>query len=162
MEAVASDPARENAVIDRAQRLEAIQRMVSQTGNSEVLGTLSAELQHELANSDEPLNSVQARLQSLSNSGVTELDKAQYAALKADSALASPVQTSRLVGSQASAAVGGNPVATYGDDLIGGAGEYPAVSQRRDCGRWAGVGWGPDIGFPSNSCLGPGSNYDLS
>lgn len=112
LEAVASDPARENAVIDRAQRLEAIQRMVSQTGNSEVLGTLSAELQHELANSDEPLNSVQARLQSLSNSGVTELDKAQYAALKADSALASPVQTSRLVGSQASAAVEGNPAAT--------------------------------------------------
>ncbi|MDA9799232.1 flagellar hook-length control protein FliK [Luminiphilus sp.] len=111
-ETLASDSARENAVIDRAQRLEAIQRMVSQTGNSEVLGTLSAELQHELANSDEPLNSVQARLQSLSNSGVTELDKAQYAALKADSALASPVQTSRLVGSQASAAVEGNPAAT--------------------------------------------------
>ena len=103
LEAVASDP---------AQRLEAIQRMVSQTGNAEVLGTLSAELQHELANSDEPLTSVQARLQSLSNSGVTEFDKAQYAAQKADSTLASPVQTSRLVGSQASAAVGGNPAAT--------------------------------------------------
>ena len=112
LEALASDPAQENAVIDRAQRLEAIQRMVSQTGNAEVLGTLSAELQHELANSDEPLTSVQARLQSLSNSGVTEFDKAQYAAHKADSALASPVQTSRLVGSQASAAVGGNPAAT--------------------------------------------------
>ncbi len=112
LEAVASDPAQENAVIDRAQRLEAIQRMVSQTGNAEVLGTLSAALQRELANSDEPLNSVKARLQSLSNSGVTEFDKAQYFAHKADSALASPVQTSRLVGSQASAAVGGNPAAT--------------------------------------------------
>ena len=111
-EASVSDPAQENAVIDRAQRLEAIQRMVSQTGNAEVLGTLSATLQRELANSDEPLNSVKARLQSLSNSGVTEFDKAQYAAHKADSALASPVQTSRLVGSQASAAVGGNPAAT--------------------------------------------------
>jgi len=112
LEALVSDPAQENAVIDRPQRLEAIQRMVSQTGNAEVLGTLSAALQHELANSDEPLNSVQARLQSLSNSGVTEFDKAQYAAHKADSALASPVQTSRLVGSQASAAVGGNPAST--------------------------------------------------
>jgi flagellar hook-length control protein FliK len=112
LEALASYPAQENAVIDRSQRLEAIQRMVSQTGNSEVLGTVSAELQRELANSDEPLNSVQARLQSLSNSGVTEFDKAQYFAHKADSALAPPVQTSRLVGSQASAAVGGNPVAT--------------------------------------------------
>ena len=112
LKALASDPAQENAVIDRPQRLEAIQRMVSQTGNAEVLGTLSAALQHELANSDEPLTSVQARLQSLSNSGVTEFDKAQYAAHKADSTLASPVQTSRLVGSLASAAVGGNPAAT--------------------------------------------------
>ena len=112
LEAPVSDPAQENAVIDRAQRLEAIQRMVSQTGNAEVLGTLSAALQHELANSDEPLTSVQARLQSLSNSGVTEFDKAQYFAHKADSALASPAETSRLVGSQASAAVGGNPAAT--------------------------------------------------
>jgi flagellar hook-length control protein FliK len=110
-EAAASDPAQENEVIDRAQRLEAIQRMVSQTGNAEVLGTVSAALQRELANSDEPLNSVKARLQSLSNSGVTEFDKAQYVAHKMDSALASPVQTARLVGSQASAAVGGNPTA---------------------------------------------------
>jgi flagellar hook-length control protein FliK len=50
-------------------------------------------------------------LQSLSNSGVTEFDKAQYVAHKSDSALASPVQTARLAGSQASAAVGGNPIA---------------------------------------------------
>ncbi|MDA9942043.1 flagellar hook-length control protein FliK [Luminiphilus sp.] len=111
-EALASDPAQENDVIDRSQRLEAIQRMVSQTGNSGVLGTLSAELQHELANSDEPLNSVKARLQSLSSSGVTELDKAQYFARKVDSALVSPVQTSGLIASQASAAVGGKPAAT--------------------------------------------------
>jgi flagellar hook-length control protein FliK len=110
-EAVASDPAQENEGIDRAQRLEAIQRMVSQTGNAEVLGTVSAALQRELANSDEPLNSIKARLQSLSNSGVTEFDKAQYVAHKSDSALASPVQTARLAGSQASAAVGGNPIA---------------------------------------------------
>ena len=110
-EALASDPAQENAVIDRAQRLEAIQRMVSQTGNAEVLGTVSAELQRELANSDEPLNSVKARLQLLSNSGVTEFDKAQYFAHKADSALASPVQASRLAGAQASAAMGGNSIA---------------------------------------------------
>ena len=110
-EAAASDPAQENEVIDRAQRLEAIQRMVSQTGNAEVLGTVSAALQRELANSDEPLNSIKARLQSLSNSGVTEFDKAQYVAHKMDSALASPVQTARLAGSQASAAVGGNPTA---------------------------------------------------
>jgi len=110
-EAAASDPAQENEVIDRAQRLEAIQRMVSQTGNAEVLGTVSAALQRELANSDEPLNSIKARLQSLSNSGVTEFDKAQYVAHKTDSALASPVQTARLAGSQASAAVGGNPTA---------------------------------------------------
>jgi hypothetical protein len=111
-EAVASDPAQENEVIDRAQRLEAIQRMVSQTGNSEVRGTLSAALQRELANSDEPLNSIKARLQSLSSSGVTEFDKAQYFAHKADSTLASPVQASRIIDAQASAAVGGNPAAT--------------------------------------------------
>ena len=118
-EAVASDPAQENEGIDRAQRLEAIQRMVSQTGNAEVLGTVSAALQRELANSDEPLNSIKARLQSLSNSGVTEFDKAQYVAHKSDSALASPVQTARLAGSQASAAVGGNPIAaTVGQQNI--------------------------------------------
>ena len=108
---LASDSVHENDVIDHAQRLEAIQRMVSQTGNSEVRGTLSAALQRELANSDEPLNSIKARLQSLSNSGVTEFDKAQYVAHKSDSALASPVQTASLAGSQASAAVGGNPIA---------------------------------------------------
>jgi hypothetical protein len=106
-EAVASDPAQENEVIDRAQRLEAIQRMVSQTGNAEVLGTVSAALQRELANSDEPLNSIKARLQSLSNSGVTEFDKAQYVAHKSDNALASSAQTARLAGSQASAGCGG-------------------------------------------------------
>ena len=50
-------------------------------------------------------------MQSLSNSGVTEFDKAQYVAHKSDSAMASPVQTARLAGSQASAAVGGNPIA---------------------------------------------------
>ena len=111
-EALASDPAQENDVIDRSQRLEAIRQMVSQTGNSGVSGTLSAELQRELANSDEPLNSVKARLQALSSSGVTEFDKAQYFAHKADSALASPVQTSRLIASQANTAVGGNPAAT--------------------------------------------------
>ena len=111
-EALASDPAQENDVIDRSQRLEAIRQMVSQTGNSGVSGTLSAELQRELANSDEPLNSVKARLQALSSSGVTEFDKAQYFAQKADSALASPVQTSRLIASQANTAVGGNPAAT--------------------------------------------------
>ena len=110
-EAVASDPAQENEVIDRAQRLEAIQRMVSQTGNAEVLGTVSAALQRELANSDEPLNSIKARLQSLSNSGVTEFEKAQYVAHKSDNALASSAQTARLAGSQASAALGGNPIA---------------------------------------------------
>ena len=136
--AVASDPAQENDVIDRAQRLEAIQRMVSQTGNSEVLGTLSAELQHELANSDEPLNSVKARLQSLSNSGVTEFDKAQYVAHKADSALASPVSgnsaakavmdstvgqeiTSRSANALASP-VGGNSAATAVMDSTVGQG----------------------------------------
>ena len=111
-EALASDPAQENDVIDRSQRLEAIRQMVSQTGNSGVSGPLSAELQRELANSDEPLNSVKARLQALSSSGVTEFDKAQYFAHKADSALASPVQTSRLIASQANTAVGGNPAAT--------------------------------------------------
>ena len=111
-EALASDPAQENDVIDRSQRLETIRQMVSQTGNSGVSGTLSAELQRELANSDEPLNSVKARLQALSSNGVTEFDKAQYFAHKADSALASPVQTSRLIASQANTAVGGNPAAT--------------------------------------------------
>jgi hypothetical protein len=109
---LASDSVHENDVIDHAQRLEAIQRMVSQTGNSEVRGTLSAELQRELANSDEPLNSIKARLQSLSSSGVTEFDKAQYFAHKADSTLASPVQAARIIDAQASAAVGGNPAAT--------------------------------------------------
>ena len=111
-EALASDPAQENDVIDRSQRLEAIRQMVSQTGNAGISGTLSAELQRELANSDEPLSSVKARLQALSSSGVTEFDKAQYFAHKADGALASPVQGSRLIASHASAAVGGNLAAT--------------------------------------------------
>lgn len=97
-EALASDPAQENDVIDRSQRFEAIRQMVSQTGNAGVSGTLSAELQRELANSDEPLSSVKARLQALSSSGVTEFDKAQYFAHKAYGVLASPV--------------GGNPAAT--------------------------------------------------
>jgi flagellar hook-length control protein FliK len=97
-EALAFDPAQENDVIDRSQRLEAIRQMVSQTGNAGVSGTLSAELQRELANSDEPLSSVKARLQALSSSGVTEFDKALYFAHKAYSVLASPV--------------GGNPAAT--------------------------------------------------
>ncbi|MDC0410874.1 flagellar hook-length control protein FliK [Luminiphilus sp.] len=97
-EALASDPAQENHVIDRSQRFEAIRQMVSQTGNAGVSGTLSAELQRELANSDEPLSSIKARLQALSSSGVTEFDKAQYFAQKAYGVLASPV--------------GGNPAAT--------------------------------------------------
>lgn len=97
-EALASDPAQENDVIDRSQRFEAIRQMVSQTGNAGVSGTLSAELQRELANSDEPLSSIKARLQALSSSGVTEFDKAQSFAQKAYGVLASPV--------------GGNPAAT--------------------------------------------------
>ena len=62
-----------------------------------------------------------------------------------------------LIASQASAAVGGNPAATTVTASSVGQ-ENTRGQPAPGLGRWAGVGWGPDSGFPSNSLLGPGSN----
>jgi hypothetical protein len=84
--------------------------MMASSGQGEISGTLSADLQQILATGDETLEAIQARLQTLSKEGVTLFNKENY------------FNNPRLAGSALTAqhASGSAPVLTHADPILTG------------------------------------------
>ena len=70
--------ARGVATPTQSQRLHAIWSMMASSGQGGIQGTIAADLQQGLVDSDASLDSIQLRLQTLSSEGVIHFDKANY------------------------------------------------------------------------------------
>ena len=62
----------------QSQRLDAIWNMMASSGQGGIQGTIAADLQQALADSDASLDSIQLRLKTLSSEGATHFNKANY------------------------------------------------------------------------------------
>jgi flagellar hook-length control protein FliK len=99
----------------QSQRLDAIWNMMASSGQGGIQGTIAADLQQALADSDASLDSIQLRLQTLSSEGATHFNKANYFA---DRSLSErPVGVQEMLGggvalARANQAVDGSPDAT--------------------------------------------------
>lgn len=91
-------------------RSDTISNMMASSGQGEISGTLSADLQQILATGDETLEAIQVRLQTLSKEGVTLFNKENY------------FNNPRLAGSALTAqhASGSAPVLTHADPILTG------------------------------------------
>ena len=99
----------------QSRRLDAIWNMMVSSGQGGIQGTIEAELQQALADSDASLDSIQLRLQKLSSEGVTHFNKANYFADRSLSQrpVATPVTLGGgVVPARVNQAVDGSPDAT--------------------------------------------------
>ena len=62
----------------QSQRLDAIWNMMASSGQGGIQGTIAADLHQALAYSDDSLDSIQLRLQTLASEGATHFNKANY------------------------------------------------------------------------------------
>lgn len=69
----------------QSQRLDAIWNMMASSGQGGIQGTIAADLQQALADSDASLDSIQLRLQTLSSEGAAHFNKANYFADRSQS-----------------------------------------------------------------------------
>jgi flagellar hook-length control protein FliK len=99
----------------QSQRLDAIWNMMASSGQGGIQGTIAADLQQALADSDASLDSIQLRLQTLSSEGATHFNKASYFADRSlsERLVATPaVLGGGIALARANHAVDGSPDAT--------------------------------------------------
>ena len=99
----------------QSQRLDAIWNMMASSGQGGIQGTIAADLQQALADSDASLDSIQLRLKTLSSEGATHFNKANYFSDR--SLFERPVGVQEVLGggvalARANHAVDGSPDAT--------------------------------------------------